>query len=349
MAIGIRDIASRTGVSTATVSRALRGLPNVSAETRALVERVALELGYVPSPSAAGLASGRHQAVAAIVPTLNRWFNTAVLEGADRVLRQHQYDVFLVNLGIRDGDRERVFHNALLRRRADAVIGLGIGFSAEERRELRTLATPCIVVGGPVRGVCDVGIDERDTARKAMAHLLELGHTRIGHIGADRAYMLNPQVAVARRQAWEEGLRGAGLPVRQDWFASGDFLLPQSRVAALAVLSGPDRPTAVFAGSDEMAFGTILAAHELGLRVPEDLSVIGIDDHDHAEAFGLTTMHQDPVDHGEVAATLLLDLLEGRRSRLKSIRQPSTLVVRRSTAPPAAADVRPRAAGLAEA
>lgn len=334
MSVGIRDVARQTGVSTATVSRALRGLPNVSAETRVAVERVALELGYIPSPSAAGLASGRHQAIAAIVPTLNRWFNTAVLEGADRVLRRHRYDVFLVNLGIRDGDRDRVFHNALLRKRADAVLGLGVGFSIEERRELRSLATPSVVVGGPVRGVPNVGIDERATAEAAMTHLVELGHTRIGHIGADRAYMLNPVVAVARRSAWEGVLRKAGLPVREDWFASGDFLLPQSRVAALRILDRDDRPTAIFAASDEMAFGALLAAEELGMKVPHDLSIIGIDDHDHAEAFGLTTMHQDPVDHGEIAATLLLDQIEGRRTHVRSVRQPSVLVLRRSTAPP---------------
>lgn len=335
MSVGIRDVARQTGVSTATVSRALRGLPNVSKETRIAVERVARELGYIASPSAAGLASGRHQAVAAIVPTLNRWFNTAVLEGADRVLRRHHYDVFLVNLGIRDGGRDRAFHNALLRKRADAVLGLGIGFSIEERRELRSLATPSVVVGGPVRGVPNVGIDERATATAAMMHLVGLGHTRIGHVGARRAYMLNPVVAVARRAAWETVLRREDLPVREEWFASGDFLVPQSRIAALRILDRPDRPTAIFAASDEMAFGVLLAAAELGLKVPEDLSVIGIDDHDHSDAFGLTTMHQDPVDHGEVAATLLLDRLEGRRTQVRSIRQPSVLVLRRSTASPA--------------
>ena len=334
MSTSIRDVARETGVSTATVSRALRGLPNVSAGTREAVERAALQLGYIASPSASGLASGRHQAVAAIVPTLNRWFNTAVLEGADRVLRRYRHDIFLVNLGVREGDRERAFHNALLRKRADAVLALGIGFTPAERRELRSLATPVVVGGGPVRGIRDVGIDERATGYAATKHLIALGHRRIGHMGGDRDVVLNPGVPAQRKQGWEQAMHRAGYPIDPAWSASGAFLLPQSRTAALELLARPDRPTAIFAASDEMAYGVLLAAHTLGIRVPEELSVIGIDDHDHAEAFGLTTMHQDPFDHGEVAAEMLMAELLGTGGRLRSVRQPSTLIVRRSTAPP---------------
>ena len=332
----IRDVARHTGVSIATVSRALRGLPNVAPTTRKAVEQAALQLGYTPSASAAGLASGRYKAVAAIVPTLNRWFNTAVLEGADRVLRQHQLDMFVVNLGVKNGDRERVFHNALLRKRADAVLALGVGFDVDERRELRSLATPVVVVGGAVRGVRDIGIDERRTAATAVEHLLSLGHTRIGHISGEPDDVLNPSVPVLRKRGWEAAMERAGLQADPAFYATGAFLLPHSRMSALAMLSRTSRPTAIFAASDEMAFGVLLAAAELGLRVPQDLSVVGIDDHDHAEAFGLTTMRQDPFDHGEVAARLLVDELAGVEQPTGPVRQATTLVLRRSTAPPAA-------------
>lgn len=331
----IHDVARATGVSTATVSRALRGLPNVSPETREAVRRAARELGYVPSSSAAGLASGRHHAVAVIVPVIDRWFYTMVIEGAEKLLRSRGYDLFLLSLGNRDRDRTQIFSMALLRKRADGVIALGLDFSKEERRELRSSSTPAAVVGGPVRGVLNVGLDEAKASALAMGHLLDLGHERIAHIGGLDDYNVHPSVGLLRRAGWEDALLARGIRPRSDWFASGSFTLPDSRRVALELLSRPDsRPTAIFAGSDEMAFGVLLAARELGIRVPEDLSVVGIDDHDYAESFGLTTVRQDPTDQGRTAATMILDAIDGKRQRVRSVKAACELVVRGSTAPP---------------
>ena len=113
---------------------------------------------------------------------------------------------------------------------------------------------------------------------------------------------MDHSVGEDRSQAWRTALRSAGVEPEPHWFALGGFLMPQAKVAALAMLRSARPPTAIFAGSDEMAFGAMLAAAELGLRVPEDLSVIGIDDHDWSESFGLTTVQQDPREQGRVAA-----------------------------------------------
>lgn len=341
----IHDVARATGVSTATVSRALRGLPNVSPETREAVRRAARELGYVPSSSAAGLASGRHHAVAVIVPVIDRWFYALVVEGAEELLRSRGYDLFLISLSGRFRDRTQAFSMALLRKRADGVIALGIDFSKEERRELRTSSTPAAVVGGPVRGVLNVGVDEAKAAALAVGHLLDLGHERIAHLGGLDDYNVHPSVGLLRRAGWEDALLARNIQPRPDWFASGSFTLPDSRRAALDLLARPhDRPTAIFAGSDEMAFGVLLAAQELGIRVPEDLSVVGIDDHDYAESFGLTTVRQDPSEQGRAAAAMILDAIDGKRARTRSVKAPCSLVVRRSTAPPRPAEpVLPRA------
>ncbi len=344
----IHDVARHTGVSTATVSRALRGLPNVSPKTREAVEAAAAELGYVPSPSAAGLSSGRHRAIGVVIPSMGRWFYTEVVEGVDSVLRREGYDAFLVNLGAGPGQRERLFHNALLRKRADAVIALGIDFSKEERRELRSLQMPAIVVGAPVRGLRSVGIDDDTATALAVNHLLALGHTRIAHIGGENEYGMDYTVALLRRSAWHDLLAGHGIEPRDDWFLSAGFLMPAAKVAALELLSRPDRPTAVFAGSDEMAFGVILAAGELGIRVPEDLSVIGIDDHAWSEAFGLTTVRQDPQAQGATAARVVLDALDGALTRQRIIRAECSLVLRRTTAPPAASPRRVHHLGVLE-
>jgi DNA-binding LacI/PurR family transcriptional regulator len=128
----------------------------------------------------------------------------------------------------------------------------------------------------------------------------------------------------------------AGLDVLPEatWFGEGTFRMATSRDAALGVLAGPNAPTAIFAASDESAFGVLLAAAQLGLRVPQDLSVVGIDDHPYAEAYGLTTVRQSPAEQGALAAAMLLaDLGVGRRASLQPP-APFTLVVRSSTAPP---------------
>jgi LacI family transcriptional regulator, repressor for deo operon, udp, cdd, tsx, nupC, and nupG len=336
MVTGIDDVARATGVSTATVSRALRGLPNVSETTRAAVRRAADQLGYVASSSAAGLASGRTYAMGVVVPSVSRWFYTTVLEGVDAELRAASYDLILFNLGGREGERERVFHRSILRKRTDALIALCLDFTADERHQLGNTGHPTIVVGGPVRGLRHVGIDERGTARRATEHLITLGHRDIVHLGGEDEVGLNAKVPVGRKHGYEDALRAAGIPVRPDRLIYGGFSLTRSRQVMNECLSRDhDRPTAVFASSDEMAIGAILAAHDNGLRVPQDLSVIGIDGHDLGVSFGLTTMAQDPFGQGSLGARLLLDELRGAKPRKKSIRVPVLLVERESTAPPA--------------
>ncbi len=332
----IHDVARDTGVSTATVSRAMRGLPNVSPRTRELVQEAAARLGYVPSPSASGLSGGRHHAVAIVIPSTARWFYTTVVEGVDSVLRREGYDTFLVILAATATDRERLFHNALLRKRADAVIALGIDFTLDERRELRTVDMPAMVVGGPVRGVRSVGIDDADAGEAAMEHLIGLGHRRIGHLGGETEYGMDHSVGQDRAVAWRTALERHGITPEPDWYAVGGFLMPQAKVAAAAMLRSAHPPTAIFAGSDEMAFGAIVAALELGLRVPEDLSVIGIDDHGWSESFELTTIRQDPFEQGRVAARTVIDELSGLTVPVRATKAAISLVVRRSTAAPPA-------------
>ena len=323
----------------ATVSRALRGLPQVSPKTRATVQRHADKLGYVPSAHAAGLASGKALAISVVVPTVMGWFYASVLEGVDSELRAADYDFALFNLGGRDGDRERVFSRSLLRRRGDAVLALCIDFSAEEREQLRSVGLPTIIVGGPVRGLRFVGIDEIDVGRRATQHLIDLGHRDILHLtGGDEEGMgLNPSVPRDRYKGFREALAAAGIPHDPARVLPGRFSTRVSRRAVDAVLDDArvrdvPLPTAVFAASDEMAMGAMLSIHDHGLRVPEDISVIGIDDHELAESFHLTTMRQDPFRQGAVAARLLLDEIDGAPPPSRSVRMPVPLLVRATTA-----------------
>lgn len=338
---GIDDVARLAGVSTATVSRALSGNGSVSDTTRARVIRSASDLGYVVSSNASSLASGRTRNIGAVVPRLDRWFFTSVIEGAERVLLRRGYDLTLYNLSGDGEERRRVFEHHLLRNRVDAVFAICLKLADDELGRLLTIGKPVVGVGGPLPGVSTLRLDDVGVARLVTEHLLSLGHRRIAHIGGSHEFDLDFHIPTNRRLGYEQALRDAGLPVEETLHRASDFTIPGGYDAAKQLLAAPgDRPTAVFAASDEMAIGAILAARDLGLRVPQDLSVIGIDDHPLADFFGLSTVAQHPDRQGEQAAALLLAALEPRRNGVTAPPEPvghtapADLIVRSSTAPP---------------
>ena len=334
----IKDVAREVGVSTATVSRALRGLPRVSDETRSRVMAAAAELDYVASPTAAGLASGQTRAVGVIVPFVTRWFFATVISGAERVLREAGYDLLLYNLAGSRAARDRVFRGHLLRKRVDAVLVLSLAPTAEEIAGLGKLHRPVAVVGATVPGWGSVRIDDQATARIAMHHLLDLGHRRIAYIGGSLEDVLDFAAPLDRLTGYRQAMGEAGLPVHPEWETVSDFTVRGGLAAMRLLLESEERPTAVFAASDEMAIGAVHAVREAGLRVPEDISVISIDDHEMAEFFGLTTVAQPVLDQGQLAADLLLESLAASRAnadppapRLVTVN--TRLVLRRTTAP----------------
>ncbi|WP_025156050.1 LacI family DNA-binding transcriptional regulator [Leifsonia aquatica] len=313
---GIDDVARLAGVSTATVSRALSGNGPVSERTRTRVAEVAASLGYVVSSDASSLASGRARNVGIVVPHLNRWFFTSVIEGAERALLRRGYDLTLYNLSGDDGERRRVFDHHLLRNRVDAVIAVALALDGDEVGRLLSLGKPIAGVGGPLPGASAVTIDDVAIGRMATEHLIGLGHRRIAHIGGNEEYDLEFHTPTNRRHGYEAALRDAGIEPDPAHYRGADFTLPGGHAAALELLADPEaRPSAIFAASDEMAIGCILAARDLGLSVPGDLSVIGVDDHSLAAFFGLTTIAQHPELQGEEAVALLLRNVESGRRR----------------------------------
>ncbi len=333
----IKDVAREVGVSTATVSRALRGLPRVSDETRIKVLQVAARLDYVASPHAVSLASGQTRAVGVIVPFVTRWFYGSVIQGAEELLREAGYDLLLYNLA---GDREarhRVFRTHLLRKRVDAVLVLSLNPTAEEVAALNSLDRPVAVVGASVEGWSSVRIDDLDTARIAMAHLAELGHRRIAYVGGSLEEQLDFAAPLDRLTGYRTTMAELGLPVEDSMEVVGDFTVRGGLAATRLLMEAEPRPTAVFAASDEMAIGAVHAVREAGLRVPEDVSVVGIDDHEMAEFFELTTVAQPVREQGQLAARLLLEALDEDLDpppAPSAITVPTRLIVRRTTAPP---------------
>lgn len=335
MPISIDDVAARAQVSTATVSRAMRGLPRVSPETRSRVLAIAEEMGYVPSPSARGLATGRTKTMGVLAPFADRWYFGRAIEGVEQALREDEFNLLLFSLGGYAKGRQRTFRESMVRKQIDALVVLCLSLDEDELEELHRTDIPLIAVGGPVQGCSSVCIDDAAAATAATNHLIGLGHRRIGHVYGgiqDKAHFVVPAL---RSDAFAATMQRAGLLCRSEWSAPGDFTVDGGARAAAAIFDAPgELPTAIFCASDEMALGLMFEARRRGIRIPEDLSVIGIDDHDFSAVAGLTTVAQDPTQHGYLATRLLLAELNGTAATVEDFVMPFEVVVRHSTAAP---------------
>lgn len=331
--VSIDEVARLAGLSTATVSRALSGRGHVSAVSRERVQVAAQQLGYVVSSRASSLASGRTRNIGVVVPFLDRWFFSMVLSGVSSALMRRGYDITLYNITADEDARKDVFATALRRQRVDAVIAVAIELDEVETEQLLALGLPIIAIGGPNPRLDTLTVDDFSLARLATEHLLGLGHTEIAHIGANPEFDIDFHIPTNRRLGFEHALADAGIALNPSYLEPADFTVDGGYRAAKQLLGRPGpRPTAVFAASDEMAIGAVLAARDLGYRVPEDLSVVGIDGHELGEFFRLTTVDQFPLAQGERAAEAVLDRLEAADEPAAHDALPFELIVRGTTA-----------------
>ena len=335
MKSGIEDVARLAGVSTATVSRALRDLPNVSAATRHRVLEAAEELDYAITPTASRLASGRTRSIAVVAPYVGTWFFGQVLTGIERVLHAEGFDLLLVALPDR-GIQEEFFAKMPLRRKVDGVLVLTLGLSVDEQDILLSLRVPVASVGDPLAESFSVGIDNEAAARMATQHLVNLGHSRVAMIGAGHSLAGRFTAPRQRERGYVPALADSGLPIPAKYHVDGEFSVAGGASAMAELLSLPDPPTAIFAQSDEMAAGALQAVRRMGLHVPADVSIVGFDDHDLASVLDLTTMAQPVPERGEIAARDVLRAVAEGHERTAARREVvhTRLVIRASTGPP---------------
>ncbi|BAU33382.1 LacI family DNA-binding transcriptional regulator [Microcella alkaliphila] len=330
----LADVARIAGVSKSTASRALSGRGYVSTETRRRVETAAAELGYVVSSTAASLVTGRTRNVGVVIPYINRWYFAEVLEGIEKALIRSGYDLTLYRLSMDTELRRRVFDYFLVRKRVDAVIAVTIALSTHEVQMLQALGKPLAGIGGRIAGIPSLSIDDVETARLATEHLISLGHTRIMHVGGDQSEQMDFRVHSSRYDGFKRAVADAGLTLDDD-FREAEFSVPGGYQVGLSLLGDPrQRPTAIFAGCDEIAIGIMIAARQLGISVPQDLSIIGIDNHPMAEMFGLTTLAQQPGSQGDRAVEFLIHQIENLDAPTpdEHVVLPTRLIVRQSTA-----------------
>jgi LacI family transcriptional regulator, repressor for deo operon, udp, cdd, tsx, nupC, and nupG len=333
MVASIEDVARRAGVSIATVSRALRGLPDVATSTRDRVLVAANELNYVASPFAARLASGRTATVGLVVPFVNRWFFAEVIDTVENALRHAGYDLLLYNLGDADG-RSRFFDVMPMRKRVDGVLVASLVLDDAEFCALTELSRPVGLLGLQRKGFLSACIDDIGSARTAVEHLLDLGHRRIALIGGDTDDPMAFTPPLHRRDGYRDALVAAGVELDPALEHLGYFTVEGGGEAARYLLSLPERPTAIFAESDEMAYGALREIRRAGLRVPEDIAVIGFDDQPLSELMDLSTIRQPVADQALDITTRLLAVIsddDTDPARDPAVVLPTELVARAST------------------
>jgi DNA-binding LacI/PurR family transcriptional regulator len=329
----LRDVAAAAGVSVKTVSNVVNGYVHVSATTRAKVQKAIEELRYRPNLSARNLRRGRSGLVALAVPELELPY---FAEMANHIVRAAEAQGWTVLIDQTDGaaEREALVLNGI---RAHLIDGVIFSPLATGRRELeaRTDRTPMVLLGERVHGgpFDHVGIDNVEAARAAVTHLADAGRTRIAAIGEQRRR--SSGTARLRLRGYTHALRAAGLPVDRDLVMTSESYHRADGAAAMeALLALPHPPDAVFCFNDLLALGVLRTLLDRGLRVPEDVAIVGFDDIDDC-AYStptLTTVAPDKAAIAAMAVELLARRLEsGDQGAPRERTAPYSLVVREST------------------
>ncbi|MFL6012495.1 MAG: LacI family DNA-binding transcriptional regulator [Gaiellaceae bacterium] len=332
----IRQIADLAGVSIATVSRVLNGRGDVADETREVVSRVIRENGYTANRSARGLSAGRTGLVGVLVPLVYPAYFSAILAGAVEALSEQDLRVVLSPTE-HEHDREVSLLDRLMHGLTDGALIVMPEESSEELEQLVDEGYRFAVVD-PLMPLAEripsVSAAHTSGAHQAMRHLLELGHRRIAAITGPRGWMATED----RRRGYHGALAAAGILPDPTLEVEADFEIRGGLEAARQLFELPEPPTAIFAFNDNLAIGTIQAARERDLRVPDDVSVVGFDDVEHATIVTptLTTVRQPLAEMGRTAVSLLTRLLERQRFETLHVELATRLVVRESTGPPPA-------------
>ncbi|WJH25359.1 LacI family DNA-binding transcriptional regulator [Pseudarthrobacter defluvii] len=327
----ISEIAREAGVSVPTVSKVLNGHAHVAAETRARVEEIIAKRDYARRPAKRKQKAGL---VDLVFPGLGSEWALEIIEGVERVAQDAGYGTVVSSLNL-DGSRIRPWLANLAERKSDGLLMAVYQLDAKQIQRVKSLGIPVVLidpVGQPGPDLTTVGAANWEGGYSATEHLLQLGHKRIAMIGGRE----DLQCSSAREDGYVSALRRAGIALDPALIVPGDFSMEAGEAAARKLLELPDRPTAIFTGNDGQALGAYRAARAAGLRIPEDLSIIGFDDIPAAEWVepGLTTIRQPVVQMAETAMRALLRHLDGDEELPQRIELGTELVVRGSTAPP---------------
>jgi LacI family transcriptional regulator len=332
----IVDVARESGVSYSTVSRVLNGYEFVRPDTREKVLRVANQLGYVPNQQARSLAGGRSNLIGALVPNLTNGYISEIIHGIDDELAKSGYNLILYTTHRHEG-RERTYVATIANGAADGLVLVVPLLSTTYLDALRQQDFPYVLIdqfdtseqSNMINGT------NRQGAYEATDYLIQLGHRRIAFITGQPG--LNS--SAERFEGYQQALANHGLALADELIVQGDFWETGGYNAGRELLALPNRPTAIFAANDLSALGAIEAIREAGLRIPQDISIVGFDDISQASLISpkLTTVRQPLVQMGRMAVAMLLETIAQPDAPLRQEIVPTELIIRDSCQPPAQA------------
>jgi LacI family transcriptional regulator, galactose operon repressor len=331
--VTIKDIAKSVGVSTATVSHVINETRFVSEPLRKKVNAVIEELGYQPNRIARSLVMQKTHTIGVIISDIQNPFYTALVRGLEDATSPLGYNVMLCNTD-EDADKEIGYLKALLEKRVDGI-ALATCFQGGEHPLISQLNQVSVItiVRKMTRLKSDaVFADNIGGAYEAIEHLVSLGHRRIGVISG-------PSGISSGRERLEGVFKAFAkhkITPNEAWMRTGDFKRKSGYVLAKSILSLKDRPTALFASNNQMTLGALQAFRELGVKIPKDVSIVGLDDTDWSILLDppLTVIYQSPYDMGNNAGKMLLQRILKKRKRFKTKVIPAELIQRQSSGPP---------------
>jgi LacI family transcriptional regulator len=321
----IRDVAKRANVSVATVSRILNGLDGYSDETKQRVLQTIDEIGYQPNAIARSLYNKRTQTIGVLFPNLTNDFSSAIISGIEDYANDHDYSILVCN-----GMRTRRYLQLLREKQVDGVIFCSYLLTEEYKQALDAMKVPVILVASisDYASIPYVKVDDKRAAYDATAYLIRKGHREIAMIAGNED---DPIAGIPRVEGYKKALFEHGIPYGEEKIVYGDFSFESGLIAMDALLNGGASFTAIFAASDEMAIGALNRATERGMRIPDDLSIIGYDNLRVSNMVvpSLTTVNQPLCDIGITAAEKLIHMMKNGRLAESTIMEHS--IVERQT------------------
>jgi DNA-binding LacI/PurR family transcriptional regulator len=327
MKVSIKDVAKAAGVSHSTVSRALADNPLITAKTRTRIQRLAQKMGYAPNAIARGLVMQRTHAIGVIVTSIADPFVSEVVRGIEEIAGNHHYRVFL-GTSHNDPTREMNLVKAMREWRVDGVIVAASRVGSLYKPMLKEIGVPIVLINNQHEGAYwhSVAVDDVRGAQLATAHLIELGHRVIGHILGPKEHASSAN----RLEGYRRALAQAKIKFDASLLVHGNGRADGGAQVAELIAHSP-KPTAIFCYNDMTAIGALATLKQCGIRVPNDLSIVGFDDIPFAAYVDppLTTIHQPKDEMGRTAMTMLLNLLAGQK--IDNVITQGKLVVRDSS------------------
>jgi LacI family repressor for deo operon, udp, cdd, tsx, nupC, and nupG len=336
--VSIKDVARIAGVSIATVSRCINDPQRVKEQTRVKVQAAISRTGYSPNTLAQSFRRGKTNVIMVVLPSVGDPFFTGVMEGIRSVAAEKRYSLLINETQFNTMTADEI-GAMVVSRQADGIVLLAAVspfgtdlLSSQSNRKL-PVVVGCEIVSLEMAGFPSVHIDNTTAAREASNYLLSLGHRRIAFIHGQAQSLLTKD----RENGYRASMHEAGIPIEEGWVVEGHLTIAGAIEATRSLIRHPRRPTAIFCANDEMAMGCIHEIKSAGLRVPQDLSVMGFDDTRYAEILDppLTTVHQPVEEIGErVMYRLLREIEEGLSGDAKPEIVPHKLVIRQSVTAP---------------